>query len=88
MITQTKCFNSTIISSVNLLFMNNYLMLKIGRPSPAQFRSEPYSRSRNSYNITWLLESYPPLEEVRLLYRKMKVSKFIFLKLFCIFYFF
>ncbi|RZF39683.1 hypothetical protein LSTR_LSTR012309, partial [Laodelphax striatellus] len=45
-----------------------------GKPSPARFRSDPYSRSRTSYNITWQLESYAPLEEVRLLYRKMKMN--------------
>ncbi|CAH1397110.1 unnamed protein product [Nezara viridula] len=42
-----------------------------GRPSPAQFRSAPFSRAKDTYNLTWIVESYPPLEEVRLLYRKI-----------------
>ncbi|KAJ4447378.1 hypothetical protein ANN_09384 [Periplaneta americana] len=41
------------------------------RPSPAEFRSAPFSRTWDSYNLTWVVESYPPLEEVRLLYRKL-----------------
>jgi hypothetical protein len=44
-----------------------------GRPSPAEFRSTPFSRAWDSYNLTWVVESYPPLEEVRLLYRKLMV---------------
>jgi hypothetical protein len=44
-----------------------------GRPSPAEFRSAPFSRAWDSYNLTWVVESYPPLEEVRLLYRKLMV---------------
>lgn len=45
-----------------------------GKPSPAEFRSAPFSRAKDSYNLTWLVESYPPLDEVRLLYRKVMVS--------------
>lgn len=45
----------------------------LGRPSPAEFRSAPFSRAWDSYNLTWVVESYPPLEEVRLLYRKLMV---------------
>ncbi|XP_075214115.1 lachesin-like [Lycorma delicatula] len=66
--------NYSCVAENSLGRAKKYMELS-GRPSPAQFRSEPYSRSRNSYNITWLLESYPPLEEVRLLYRKMKLNE-------------
>ncbi|XP_066907483.1 lachesin isoform X2 [Halyomorpha halys] len=45
-----------------------------GRPSPAKFRSTPFSRTRDSYNLTWIVESYPPLDEVRLLYRKILMN--------------
>lgn len=48
--------------------------MSTGKPSPAEFRSAPFSRAKDSYNLTWLVESYPPLEEVRLLYRKVMVS--------------
>lgn len=44
-----------------------------GRPGPAEFISAPWSRSPESYNLTWKVDSYPPLQEVRLLYRKLMV---------------
>lgn len=44
-----------------------------GRPGPAQFTSAPWSKSPESYNLSWKVESYPPLGEVRLLYRKLMV---------------
>ncbi|XP_063236207.1 lachesin-like isoform X2 [Bacillus rossius redtenbacheri] len=50
-------------------------MVLSGRPSPAEFRSAPFSRSKDSYNISWAIESYPPLEEVRLLYRKIYMNE-------------
>ncbi|XP_063236201.1 protein amalgam-like [Bacillus rossius redtenbacheri] len=52
----------------------NYMELS-GRPSPAEFLSAPFSRFKDSYNLTWVIESYPPLEEVRLLYRKLHVNE-------------
>lgn len=51
-----------------------YLLCSIGKPSPAEFRSAPFSRAKDTYNLTWLVESYPALDEVRLLYRKVMVS--------------
>lgn len=44
-----------------------------GRPGPAEFHSAPWSKSHDSYNLTWKVDSYPPLQEVRLLYRKLMV---------------
>lgn len=44
-----------------------------GRPGPAEFHSAPWSKSPDSYNLTWKVDSYPPLQEVRLLYRKLMV---------------
>jgi hypothetical protein len=46
-----------------------------GRPGPAEFHSAPWSKSPDSYNLTWKVDSYPPLQEVRLLYRKLMVRK-------------
>lgn len=51
-----------------------YSLCSIGKPSPAEFRSAPFSRAKDTYNLTWLVESYPALDEVRLLYRKVMVS--------------
>jgi hypothetical protein len=49
-----------------------------GRPGPAEFHSTPWSRLPDSYNLTWKVDSYPPLQEVRLLYRKLMVSTEMF----------
>jgi len=45
-----------------------------GRPGAAEFYSPKWGRSPDSYNLTWKIDSYPPLEEVRLLYRRVQVS--------------
>uniref|UniRef100_A0A1B0D7M6 Fibronectin type-III domain-containing protein n=1 Tax=Phlebotomus papatasi TaxID=29031 RepID=A0A1B0D7M6_PHLPP len=45
-----------------------------GRPGPAEFISAPWSRFVDSYNMTWKVMSYPPLQEVRLLYRKLLMN--------------
>ncbi|KAK7580602.1 hypothetical protein V9T40_001231 [Parthenolecanium corni] len=45
-----------------------------GRPAPAKFRSPTTSRSMDSYNLTWVIESFSHLEEVRLLYRKLQLN--------------
>lgn len=52
-----------------------------GRPGPAEFHSSLYSRSKDSYNLTWSIESIPPLEEIRLLYRKLNVCFFSLIKI-------
>ncbi|CAO1431923.1 unnamed protein product [Diamesa tonsa] len=46
-----------------------------GRPGPAEFHSAPWSKSPDSYNLTWKVDSYPPLQEVRLLYRKLMMNE-------------
>lgn len=45
-----------------------------GRPGPAEFISPTFSGSLEVYNLTWSVESIPPLEEIRLLYRRLMVS--------------
>ncbi|KAL1457807.1 hypothetical protein WDU94_008000 [Cyamophila willieti] len=47
-----------------------YLELS-GKPNPAIFRSHPQGRLPNSYNITWSVSSYTPLEEFKIKYRKI-----------------
>lgn len=42
-----------------------------GKPNPAVFRSHPQGRLPNSYNITWMVSSYTPLEEFKIKYRKI-----------------
>ncbi|BES88449.1 Immunoglobulin V-set domain [Nesidiocoris tenuis] len=65
--------NYSCVAENSLGRAKKYMELS-GRPSPAQFRSAPFSRSKDSYNLTWMVESYPPLEEVRLLYRKIMMN--------------
>lgn len=64
--------NYSCVAENSLGRAKKYMELS-GRPSPAEFKSTPYSRAKDSYNLTWVVESYPPLEEVRLLYRKLMV---------------
>ena len=45
-----------------------------GSPGPATFLSPAYSGYLDLYNLTWTIESIPPLEEIRLLYRRLMVS--------------
>lgn len=45
-----------------------------GRPGPAEFLSPTYSSHLDRYNLTFKIESIPPLQEIKLLYRKLMVS--------------
>ncbi|XP_065344110.1 protein amalgam isoform X1 [Cloeon dipterum] len=47
-----------------------YLELS-GRPTQAQFFSNPRGRFRDTYNITFSVESYTPVEEYKLYFRKL-----------------
>ncbi|CAH1397100.1 unnamed protein product [Nezara viridula] len=47
-----------------------YLELS-GKPNPAVFRSHAVGRSKDSYNITWSVNSYTPIEEFKLSFRKV-----------------
>ncbi|KAL1397517.1 hypothetical protein pipiens_002511 [Culex pipiens pipiens] len=42
-----------------------------GRPGPANFLSPAYSNYLDRYNLTYTIESIPPLDEIKLLYRKL-----------------
>ncbi|XP_077283152.1 limbic system-associated membrane protein-like [Arctopsyche grandis] len=46
-----------------------------GRPGPASFHSPPLSRYPHAYNLTFELDSYPTLDELRLLYRQLMVNE-------------
>jgi len=43
-----------------------------GRPTAAVFRSKPNTHQDQSYQLSWSVDSYTPIEEYRLLYRKIK----------------
>ncbi|KAJ6647608.1 hypothetical protein Bhyg_02831, partial [Pseudolycoriella hygida] len=46
-----------------------------GRPGPAEFISPTFSGALEHYNLTWSVESIPPLDEVRLLYRRLMMNE-------------
>lgn len=48
-----------------------------GRPGPAEFLSPTYSSHLDRYNLTFKIESIPPLQEIKLLYRKLMVSDYL-----------
>jgi hypothetical protein len=37
--------------------------------------SQPFSRGRDFYNLSWVVTSWPPLEEVRLLWRRVQMNE-------------
>jgi hypothetical protein len=79
-ISQTKYSPILIPNSCvadNSLGRSKKYMELSGRPGPAEFHSAPWSKSPDSYNLTWKVDSYPPLQEVRLLYRKLMVMMMI-----------
>ncbi|PNF30215.1 hypothetical protein B7P43_G02596 [Cryptotermes secundus] len=48
--------------------------LSTGRPNPAIFVSDPRGKYRDMYNISWNVNSYTPIEEFKLSFRKLPVS--------------
>ena len=43
----------------------------LGKPNQVRFLSEDLSRYKDSYNITWSVNSYTPIEEFRLYFRRV-----------------
>ncbi|XP_047040058.1 igLON family member 5-like [Helicoverpa zea] len=46
-----------------------------GRPGPARFTSAPLARSHTRYVLAFAVDSYPPLDELRLLYRQLAINE-------------
>ncbi|XP_032528167.2 igLON family member 5 [Danaus plexippus] len=46
-----------------------------GRPGAARFTSSPLASSRTSYTLAFTVDSYPPLDELRLLYRQLAINE-------------
>lgn len=44
-----------------------------GRPRPADIISQPWSKHTDSYDLAWKVQSFPPIMEVRVMYRKLLV---------------
>ncbi|PSN32318.1 hypothetical protein C0J52_27804 [Blattella germanica] len=45
-----------------------------GRPNPAMFVSDPRGKFRDMYNISWNVNSYTPIEEFKLSFRKVPMT--------------
>ncbi|KAL5284998.1 hypothetical protein ACFFRR_006995 [Megaselia abdita] len=65
--------NYSCVADNSLGRSRKYMELS-GRPGPAEFYSPKWGRSSDKYNLTWKIDSYPPLEEVRLLYRRVLMN--------------
>ncbi|KAI9577039.1 hypothetical protein GQX74_014967 [Glossina fuscipes] len=65
--------NYSCVADNSLGRSRKYMELS-GRPGPAEFYSPKWGRLSDSYNLTWKIDSYPPLEEVRLLYRRVLMN--------------
>ncbi|XP_028168507.1 lachesin-like [Ostrinia nubilalis] len=46
-----------------------------GRPGPARFTSPPLARRARAYTLAFAVDSYPPLDELRLLYRQLAINE-------------
>ncbi|KAL0273991.1 UNVERIFIED_CONTAM: hypothetical protein PYX00_006538 [Menopon gallinae] len=62
--------NYSCVADNSLGKMRQYLQLS-GKPNQVVFRSDPMSRYKDSYNITWAVNSYTPIEEFKLYFRKI-----------------
>ncbi|XP_073818344.1 klingon [Musca autumnalis] len=71
---QQEDFGNYSCVADNTLGRSRKYMELSGRPGPAEFYSPKWGRSSDSYNLTWKIDSYPPLEEVRLLYRRVMMN--------------
>ncbi|XP_059607777.1 limbic system-associated membrane protein [Phlebotomus argentipes] len=71
---QTSDFGNYSCVADNSLGRTKKYIEVSGRPGPATFLSPAYSGFLDVYNLTWNVESIPPLEEVRLLYRKLLMN--------------
>ena len=50
-----------------------FLLDSAGNPNPPVFSSQVLSKSQTSYTISWVTESFTPIDEYKLLYRRLPV---------------
>lgn len=48
-----------------------HLGVHVGKPNPVKINSNKNGRHQNNYNISWSVDSYTPIEEFKLFYRKV-----------------
>ena len=76
---QKSCYIQQVVSPFFMIYSVSCLLwesiyLLIGRPRPPRFTSEAIGYRPHSYNITWTTDSYEPISEYKLLYRRSDVS--------------
>ncbi|KAK6632354.1 hypothetical protein RUM44_007395, partial [Polyplax serrata] len=62
--------NFSCVADNTLGKMRQYLQLS-GKPNQVAFNSNPVSRYHDSYNISWVVNSYTPIEEFKLFFRRI-----------------
>ncbi|XP_059480564.1 limbic system-associated membrane protein-like isoform X2 [Neocloeon triangulifer] len=65
--------NYSCVAENSLGRAKKYMVLS-GKPSPALFLSEAFSRGRDFYNLSWEVTSWPPLLEVKLMWRRVQMN--------------
>ena len=65
-----------VIFFVNFLFIITYTFISsfLGRPHRAKILSPSLGFKKETYNLTWTVDSFLPIEEYRILYRVNLVS--------------
>lgn len=53
-----------------------FILIFSGEPRPPRFTSESVGLKPHTYNLTWVTDSFRPITEYRLLYRRSDVSIF------------
>ncbi|XP_059482890.1 lachesin isoform X2 [Neocloeon triangulifer] len=71
---QSDFGNYSCVADNSLGRAKKYMELS-GRPSPVTFLSEAYSRGRDYYNLSWEVTSWPPLLEVKLVWRRVHMNE-------------
>ena len=64
-------------SSSRLFYYCPFIFSTTGRPRPPRFTSDAIGHRPHSYNITWSTDSFEPITEYKLLFRRSDVSDVI-----------
>ena len=59
------------IDVAHIDLFNALLLTLTGKPEVATINSSPEGLYRSTYNLTWTIRSLEPLNEVRLLFRRL-----------------
>lgn len=65
-----EILNSTRVNT-NTVIITDAFYVYTGKPNPVKINSNKNGRHQNNYNISWSVDSYTPIEEFKLFYRKV-----------------